>query len=250
MTRWNDIRYLTRLIIIYGKNVLIIDSDLRRPRQNKIFEVKMFPGLSNYLSSIQHGGEEREIEIKDCIQATEIENLFIMPAGSIPPNPSELLSSKKMADLINGLKEIFDIIVVDGAPCIVVTDATIISRLVDSTIIVVAEKQTKMDDLIDAKKRIENVGGHIIGVVLNKVREAKKHYYNKYYYYSSEDNKGKPISSLGRKDDQDDDKNGKNRGKKRDIDIPEKKTKTEINRQAKTKNSSDTDKLIEEIKNY
>ncbi len=228
-----------------GKNVIIIDSDMRRPRQNKIFEINMFPGLSNYLSGVQHGGEERSVEFKECIRTTEIENLFVLPAGSIPPNPSELLSSKKMANLIDELKEIFDIIIVDGAPCLVVTDATIISRLVDSTILVVAQKQTKMEDLVEAKKRIENVGGRVTGVILNRVKQSEKSYSNRYYYYAQDESaKNKSHSTF------------------KEIQLPHKfddvKPSTIIIEEevpsksstGRSKNRAKTEELIEEIKKY
>ena len=168
-----------------GKNVIIIDSDMRRPRQNSIFGVDMFPGLSNYLSGITSRGTEKNVSVKECIQSTEIDNLYIIPAGNIPPNPSELLESQKTIDLIEELEKIFDVIIFDGAPCLLVTDSTVISRVVDSTILVASNKLTKIDDLKEAKRRIENVGGHVSGVVLNRVKVSGKKYESKYYYAST-----------------------------------------------------------------
>lgn len=169
-----------------GKNVIIVDSDMRRPRQNTIFGVDMYPGLSNYLSGITSRGAEENITIKDCVQPTEIDNLYIIPAGNIPPNPSELLATHKVKELISELKEIFDIIIFDGAPCLVVTDSTVLSRSVDYTLLTAAQKTTKTDDLKEAKKRIEAVGGNVAGVVLNRVKMSTKKYENKYYYYQSD----------------------------------------------------------------
>lgn len=169
-----------------GKNVIIIDADMRRPRQNNIFGIDMFPGLSNYLAGMSSRGTDKNIAVKDCIQATEIDNLYVLPAGNIPPNPSELLESAKTRELLNELKRIFDVVIFDGAPCLLVTDATIISRIVDSTILVASYKTTKMDDLKDAKRRIEAVGGHVAGVVLNRTKLTKKKYENSYYSTSIE----------------------------------------------------------------
>lgn len=169
-----------------GKNVIIIDADMRRPRQNNIFGIDMFPGLSNYLAGMSSRGTDKNIAVKDCIQATEIDNLYVLPAGNIPPNPSELLESIKTKELLNELKKIFDVVIFDGAPCLLVTDATIISRIVDSTILVASYKTTKIDELKDAKRRIEAIGGHVAGVVLNRTKLTKKKYENSYYSSSIE----------------------------------------------------------------
>ena len=171
-----------------GKNVIVIDADMRRPRQNSIFEVDMFPGLSNYLSGINSSGVAKDIKIKDCVRETEIENLYLLPAGNIPPNPSELLVGDRLLKLINELKKIFDVIVFDGAPCLLVTDATIISRYVDFTILVSSQGKTKIDELKLAKKRIEHVGGKIGGVILNRVKVTNKKYSYGYYSYDDENN--------------------------------------------------------------
>ena len=169
-----------------GKNVIIIDADMRRPRQNNIFGIDMFPGLSNYLAGMSSRGTDKNIAVKNCIQATEIDNLYVLPAGNIPPNPSELLESTKTKELLNELKKIFDVVIFDGAPCLLVTDATIISRIVDSTILVASYKTTKIDELKDAKRRIEAIGGHVAGVVLNRTKLTKKKYENSYYSSSIE----------------------------------------------------------------
>ena len=169
-----------------GKNVIIIDADMRRPRQNNIFGIDMFPGLSNYLAGMSSRGTDKNIAVKDCIQATEIDNLYVLPAGNIPPNPSELIESTKTKELLNELKKICDVVIFDGAPCLLVTDATIISRIVDSTILVASYKTTKIDELKDAKRRIEAIGGHVAGVVLNRTKLTKKKYENSYYSSSIE----------------------------------------------------------------
>lgn len=165
-----------------GKKVVIVDADMRKPRQHKIFSVKMCPGLSNYLSEINELGRREKFEYTDCIQKTEVENLYLLPSGNIPPNPSELLLTEKIEELMKELSNEFEVVIFDGAPCLLVTDSTIISRLVDSTVLVVSQKYTKTDDLKEAKKRIKSVGGKLVGVVLNRVEVSNKKYADKYYY--------------------------------------------------------------------
>lgn len=165
-----------------GKNTIIIDADMRRPRQHKIFENDMYPGMSNYLSGVSLSKTSREITLNDCIYKTKITNLSIMPAGNIPPNPSELLLSGNLKKLIDQLEENFDVIIFDGAPCLLVTDATIIARKVNYTILVASQNKTKIEDLKEAQRKIKHVGGHLAGVVLNRVKISKKEYGNKYFY--------------------------------------------------------------------
>ena len=169
-----------------GKRVVILDADMRKGRQYNIFEVSPRPGLSNYLSGFDtNTGNEISEDLADYIQETQITNLYIMPAGNIPPNPSELLISTKMISLLDRLKEICDLIIIDGTPCELVTDAIILSRIVDSTVIVTAHKQTKKDDLQKIVTNIQNVGGKIAGIVLNKIPVSAKKYEQSYYYGST-----------------------------------------------------------------
>ena len=175
-----------------GKKVVLIDADMRKGRQYNIFGISPIPGLSNYLSGVDIDDEERDVtDIADYVQDTEVDNLFVMPAGNIPPNPSELLISPQMVDLLEQLKELCDIVIVDGTPNELVTDSLIITRLVDSTIIVTACKQTKKDNLRRAIQNIQNVGGKIAGVVVNKVPTAAKKYEQSYYYGSTEMSKAR-----------------------------------------------------------
>lgn len=168
-----------------GCKTLLIDADMRKPRQYKIFSVKSYPGLSNYLSGINENGRRENLKVLNCIKETEVENLALLPSGNIPPNPSELLVSSKTEELIEEISKHFDVVIFDGAPCLLVTDSTIISRLVESTILVTSYKYTKADDLKEATRRIRRVGGKIAGVVLNRVEISKKRYENKYYYSST-----------------------------------------------------------------
>ena len=168
-----------------NKKTLIVDSDMRRPRQHTIFKIDMYPGLSNYLSGVTINRTRHKTVIEDCIYETKIDNLYLMPAGNIPPNPSELLQSGKLNNLLKEIEPNFDIIIFDGAPCLLVTDSAIISRFVDSTLVVASENKTKIKDLKEVKRRINHVGGKIAGVVLNRVRISKKQYGSSYYYGSN-----------------------------------------------------------------
>lgn len=168
-----------------GKKVILVDCDMRKGRLFSIFGTAPVPGLSNYLSGINSQGEKGDKDILAYIKQTEVENLYLLPAGNVPPNPSELLVSEKMTETMKKLETLCDIVIYDGTPTNLVTDALIISRNVDSTIIVTAYKQTKIDELEKVKRDILNVGGKIAGVVVNKTEMAQKEYYSSYYYGQS-----------------------------------------------------------------
>ena len=179
-----------------GKNVILVDSDMRKGRLFNIFATTPSPGLSNYLSGINADGEFcGDEDITKFIRKTEISNLYLLPAGSIPPNPSELLVSDKMTELMNKLEDMCDIVIYDGTPTSLVTDSLIISRNVDTTIIVSAYNQTKLEDLETIKRDILNVGGKIAGVVINKMPTTKKGYYSSYYYGQSPNSAKKSSKS-------------------------------------------------------
>ena len=166
-----------------GKQVILIDADMRKARQYSILGVSPRPGLANYLAENDKNAELSDME--KYVQRTEIEGLYVISAGNVPPNPSELLITPQMQRLLDKLSSQCDIIIVDAPPCELVTDAAILSRIVDSTIVVTAHKFTKKANLQKTIKSIKNVGGRIAGVVLNKVPiDAKK--YEKSYYYGSQ----------------------------------------------------------------
>lgn len=171
-----------------GKKVILVDADMRKGRQHQIFNILQKPGLSNYLSNIIEKAEDAKPKSKNTkkldiyIKSTDIENLWLIPAGNVPPNPSELLMNERMNELIKKLKKDYDIIIFDGTPSLLVTDAIVLSRMIDSTIIVTSYKETKMENLKKVKRDIQNVGGKIAGIVLNKMPMSIKKYENSYYY--------------------------------------------------------------------
>ncbi len=165
------------------KRVLLIDTDMRKGRQYSIFNVRPRPGLSNFLSGVvdqDFYGDKEDIE--NYIQETNIKNMYVLVAGSVPPNPSELLVSTKMQKMLEDLKESFDVIILDAPPALIVADALVIARYVDFSLIVIAQNYTKIEDLEKSKAALENIGGKVVGIILNKVQMSGKTYEHTYYY--------------------------------------------------------------------
>ena len=167
-----------------GKKVILIDADMRKGTQHKMFTVESRPGLSNYLLDVSDDGR---IDIIQYVKRTGVENLYLITCGNVPPNPSELLASEGMIDMVEKLKKVFDILIFDGTPGIIVTDAMIVSRLVDTTIIVASHNETKKDNLQKVKKGLESVGASVAGVVINKMPINAKKYEDSYYYGRNSD---------------------------------------------------------------
>lgn len=158
-----------------GSKVLIVDCDMRRGRQHKIFEVENEQGLSNLLI------DDVEKKHKKYIQKTKIDNLHILSAGIVPPNPSELLASEKNKQLLALLEAEYDTVIYDGVPIGGLTDSVIMADVVDKIVVVCAYKETKMENLQDTIKGLDNFRNKIAGIVVNKMPVQKNNYYNKYY---------------------------------------------------------------------
>ena len=181
------------------KRVVLIDADMRKCCLHDIFNVKACPGLSNYLAGM--GAENPQSDdISAYLRETEIPNL--LPSGIVPPYPSELLSSPESRELVLKLKGMFDLIVIDATPSKLVTDAVVLSRIVDSTIVVVGHNMTKKDDLTKVVKDIKNVGGNIAGVVYNQKPSTNKKSNETYYYASVPSTKRKEIEYQKQKEAQ------------------------------------------------
>ena len=162
-----------------GKQVIIMDCDLRKPVQHKIFHKKNC-GITNILVE--------ELCAVDLIQDTQVENLRILTSGPIPPNPSELLGSKKMQRLLDTLKEKADYLIIDAPPVIAVTDACVLASKVEGTVLVVNSGTVRPEMAKKAKELLIKANGHLLGVILNRVEiEAEDAYY--YYYYGNDANK-------------------------------------------------------------
>lgn len=156
-----------------GKKVLIIDGDMTNGKQDKIFNIPNNLGLSNYLSNLDFNGVEINEFLSKFINETAVKNVNLITSGTIPPNPAELLASPRLQELIKDAKVFFDIIIIDAGEILEKTEALILARSVNSVILVASSKETKIEDLENAKKDIQNIGGKIIGAVLNKVKMKK-----------------------------------------------------------------------------
>jgi len=154
--------------------VLFVDADMRKPRLHTIFKNKNKAGLSNYLSE--------QAEFDSLVQKTEIDNLFLVPGGPHPPNPSELLSSHKMQEFIDETKKKFDFILFDTPPIAVVTDAAVLSRAVDGTIIVLESGKTSRRALPRVDQMLKEARGRIIGVLFNQISIERSGYHYYHYY--------------------------------------------------------------------
>ena len=157
------------------KRVLIVDCDMRKGRQHRIFKLSNTKGLSNLLI-------DDMTNYKDYINKTSIKNLYVITRGTVPPNPSELLNSNKNSELIKILRSKFDIIIFDGVPCNGLPDSIIMSKLVDKVLIVSSESVTPRSVLESTKKQLESVNAPVAGDVLNNVNR-KNSTYGKYYGY-------------------------------------------------------------------
>lgn len=163
-----------------GKKVLLIDADMRRPVQHKNFNIENTSGLSSFLAGVSG---ENDIEVMN-----PIENLYLIPSGPIPPNPSELLSSKKLKDLLSDISSDYDMIIIDTPPLASVTDPVILSKHVDGVILVTWAGKTTYEMLGKGLKQLREVNAPLTGLVLNRFNAKKSGYYYNYgdYYYSSE----------------------------------------------------------------
>ena len=172
-----------------GRRTLLVDTDLRRPVVHSVFNVKREPGVTNYLSG-------QTDDYQSLVKKSEIENLDIMTSGLIPPNPSEMLGNKKMAKFIKCLESDWDMILFDSPPLVAVTDATMISREIDSIILVIKAGQTDKKAFHHTMANLKNIDAPLDGIVMNAVTSKSNYgsyyyyYYHQYYhYYSSDENK-------------------------------------------------------------
>lgn len=160
-----------------NKRVLLIDSDLRKGRQYKIFKVKndKSKGYSNLILS-----DKSSSSIMNFIVPTDIKNLYLLPNGATPPNPSELLSSTNNKELLDKLKSMFDLIILDCAPVLGLNDTLVMTKYSDVNAVVVTTKKTKVELLDQVKKSFERANVKIDGVILNKVKAKDISYYGYY----------------------------------------------------------------------
>ena len=161
-----------------GYTTLMIDADLRRPRLHTFFDINNSVGLTNYLTT--------ELMLEDVILQTPVDNLYFMPSGILPADAAGILNSRRMSELIQDVKQRFDLVLVDSPPILGVSDASVLASEVDLTMIVVQHRKLPRNMLLRVKQAVENVGGNVIGVVLNNVdvrSDSQYQYYTSYYTY-------------------------------------------------------------------
>ena len=156
------------------KKVLIMEGDLRNPSVHRMFNISNIKGLTDILLQNK--------VFADCVHCTDVKNLHVLTCGAIPPNPSEMLSSKKIRDFIKSLREYYDYVFIDAPPIGIVTDAGIISTYTDGCIFVVGAGDADIEMAKVSKERLEKVGANILGVVLNKFESSGASGYYNYYY--------------------------------------------------------------------
>lgn len=176
-----------------GKRVTVLDADMHCPRVHSSFKVNFQPGLSSlFLSPLCH--------LNGTFQETRIESLYVVSAGELPPNPSELLGSKKMSEIISLVVEKSDLVIIDTPPILSVTDATVLAPQVDGVLLVVKPGATKISMLTALVEQLHRVGARVIGVVINGVDKKNRRYgyYYRNYCYGNDQQYGQPAKGKSR----------------------------------------------------
>ena len=161
-----------------GYTTLMIDADLRRPRLHTFFDINNSVGLTNYLTT--------DLALEDVILQTPVDNLYFLPSGILPADAAGILNSRRMSELLQDVKQRFDLVLVDSPPILGVSDAAVLASEVDLTMVVVQHRKLPRNMLMRVKQAVENVGGQVIGVVLNNVdirSDSQYQYYTSYYTY-------------------------------------------------------------------
>jgi capsular exopolysaccharide synthesis family protein len=154
-----------------GRRVLLVDADLRRPQLHSIFNVTRAPGLSDLLNG--------DVKPSEVLAESSTKGLFILPVGTEVPNAADLLDGDRLNPLIQGLQQVFDVVVIDSPPVLAVADASIVANAAASVVFVVASGTTSREVVQGAVNRLLSVRARVIGVVLNKAKVGK---HSEYYY--------------------------------------------------------------------
>ena len=176
-----------------GSKVILVDTDLRRPVLHNLFNLSREVGLTNYLV----GNEP----LTSIVKVTEIENLHMITTGILPPNPSEMIGSKRMREFLQEIKQEFEYVLFDSPPMIAVTDALVLAPLVDGVVVVLRSGKTDRDAALRTFELLQNVRGRALGVLLNDVSASNMYgsYYYYYYYYYYYGDSGEKKSRKGGK---------------------------------------------------
>jgi capsular exopolysaccharide synthesis family protein len=174
-----------------GRQVLLIDADLRKPRMHRVFHLSNREGLVHCLT----GGEPLE----QLIQPTGVNGLFLLPSGTIPPNPSELLASDRMRELLEVAQRRFDLVIVDTPPLLAVTDASVLGSMVDGVVFCLYAGRVQRVEALASIERLRVGGARVLGAVLNRYVAGKggddKHYYYYYQYHAYGEGEERPGAS-------------------------------------------------------
>lgn len=165
-------------IVQTGKRVILVDCDLRKPTVHKTFGLNNAVGLTSVLTG--------QVAVEDALQKTHCEGLSVLTAGPLPPNPTELLQSNVMQEVLKKLKLMGDQVLLDAPPVLPVADSMILSTYVDGVVLVIASRQVPREIALRAKELLQNTNARLLGVVLNQVRyssDGEQYYYN---YYTKE----------------------------------------------------------------
>lgn len=166
----------SNLAIVYaqlGKRVLLMDCDMRKPTAHFTFQLPGQLGLSTILA--------KRTTLERSIQSTQVPKLHLLPAGPIPPNPSELLASPMMKTLLEELEQSYDMVIIDAPPLIQVADSQIVASEADGTILVISCENSNRDYVIKAKEKLELSGANLLGIVLNKREKGEERDYHYKY---------------------------------------------------------------------
>jgi capsular exopolysaccharide synthesis family protein len=164
-----------------GKRVILVDADLRRPTMHKIFNLSNSRGVTTAITMGRNGADS----ISDHLTRTNVDNLYLMPSGPLPPNPADILGSEDMVNLIKELRELADIVIFDSPPVLAVADPSLLARICDATLLVVLANSTRVDALKTAYERLSQSRANLMGVIMNRISASETGYYH--YYYSHAD---------------------------------------------------------------
>jgi len=158
-----------------GRRAVIVDADLRRPRVHKLLQVSNRNGLSGQFIRDQD-------HLNGSVKPTEVEGLSVLTSGNLPPNPSELLGSDRMSEILHELAGRFDTVIVDAPPLLLVTDALVLAPRVDGVLVVIKPSVTKQAALKNLLEQLRQVNANVLGIILNDVKVSRSRYYNSYYH--------------------------------------------------------------------
>jgi capsular exopolysaccharide synthesis family protein len=160
-----------------GQRVCLLDCDLRRPRVHTVFGRTLQEGVTTALLDPNR--------LDEAVKESIVPNLWVLPAGPMPPNPADLVHSEAFGRLLETLKQRFDRIVVDSPPVCIVTDAVVLSTRLDATVLVLRARRTRRDAARRALRALRDVGGNVAGFVLNAVTRSEQYQYSYYRPYGS-----------------------------------------------------------------